>query len=129
MINNEFLTYKTLKGETKVTLTAKEIARCKAYISAGNKSFCIKDLFGYETWKWSIDHPVFKCIYDAWARVYLKQYDKKYPGYNENLVLQLGYKQAGISLGHFVKEIAREMPNITINNGNTSYWDIIYTVV
>ena len=131
MIKNKFVTYRT-----PTVLAAKEITQCKsyieyvinAYISAGNKSFCVKDLFGYETWNWSTDHPDIECIYDAWVRVYTKRYGNK-PGYNKDIISEMAYKQAGISLGHLVKQTARDMKNITFKIKNPSSWNIIYTVV
>ena len=131
MIKNKFVTYRT-----PTVLTRKEINQCKAYIeyvinyyiSAGNKSFCVKDLFGYETWNWSTDHPDIECIYDAWVRVYTKRYSKK-PGYNKDIISEMAYKQAGISLGYLVKQTARDMKHVIFKIKSPSRWNIIYTVV
>lgn len=131
MIKNKFVIYRT-----PTVLTAKEITQCKnyiervinAYIYSGKKSFCVKDLFGYENWNWSIDHPDIDCIYKAWVRVYTNRYGKK-PGYNKDIISEMAYKQAGISLGHLVKQTARDMQNVTFKIKNPSYWNIIYSVV
>ena len=60
--------------------------------------------------------------------MYTKRYSKK-PGYNKDIISEMAYKQAGISLGHLVKQTARDMKHVIFKIKNPSRWNIIYTVV
>lgn len=129
MIKNKNVTYRTPR-----VLTAAEIISCKKYIekqimnyiTGGPKSFCVKDIFGYDNWDWSQQHPTIQCIYDAWCKHYAKKYSGKWTC---DEIYCEAYKQAGISLGHLVKQTARDMQNITFKIANPTCWNIIYTVV
>lgn len=59
--------------------------------------------------------------------MYTKRYSKK-RGYS-SIISEMAYKQAGISLGHLVKQTARDMKHVTFKIKNPSRWNIIYTVV
>lgn len=127
--NNQFVSYRTPR-----VLSASEIIQCKNYIESqinkylsetNVKSFTVKDIFGYENWDWSEQHEDIQCIYDTWVKHYIRTRSK----WTSDEVYTEAYKQAGISLGHLVKQVVGAMPNKTFVISNPSGWNIVYKVV
>lgn len=128
MIKNQNVSYRTPR-----ILTHGEVVNCRGYIEkaiimyvkAGYKSFTVKDIFGYDNWNWSEQHPNIQCIYDAWVERYIRTY----PKWPADEIYKTAYKQAGISLGHLFKQAARNIMCYTFEISNPSGWNIVYKVV
>ena len=127
--NNPHVSYRTPR-----VLSPSEIINCKNYIESqineylndtNAKSFTVKDIFGYENWDWYEYHEPIQCIYHAWIKHYTETRSK----WTCDEIYTKAYKQAAISLGHLVKQVAGYMPNRTFVINNPSGWNIVYKVV
>lgn len=127
--NNPLVSYRTPR-----VLSPSEIINCQNYIESqineylndtNAKSFTVKDIFGYENWDWYEYHEPIQCIFNAWVKHYTKTRSKWTP----DEIYTEAYKQAAISLGYLVKQVAGYMPNRTFVINNPSGWNIVYKVV
>jgi hypothetical protein len=127
--NNPLVHYRTPR-----VLSISEIINCKNYIETqineylsetNAKSFTVKDIFGYENWDWYECHEPIQCIFHEWG----KHYTIIHPKWTCDEICAEAYKQAGISLGHLVKQVVGSMPNKTFVISNPSGWNIVYKLV
>ena len=68
-------------------------------------------------------------LYNVFFNAQVKHYTKTRSKWTPDEIYTEAYKQAAISLGHLVKQVAGYMPNRTFVINNPSGWNIVYKVV
>lgn len=123
---------KKLIFRTPSVLSKEELNKAKSHIKkeilkhikSGNKSFTVKDIFGYDAWDWGKHHVDINTIYTAWV-AYYTLHEKTW---TLDECFTAAYRQAAISLGQLVKQVVNEISDITFTVTSDG-WYLVYKVV
>lgn len=123
---------KKLVFRTPSVLSDYEINKVKSHIKkeilkhikSGNKSFTVRDIFGYDAWDWGTHHVDINCIYTAWVAHY-----NLHETWTLDECFTAAYKQAAVSLGQLVKQVVNEISDITFTMSKPNGWNLTYKVI